>query len=226
MSDPIGQAPFNPKDPGSRETLWQWLRDRRSWLSIFLQERQVPDQLRAAIVKQFQNVDDCIGRRADKRVQLFFERTINDAHEWLDKLNVKPAEYLRPLTPLMQAPALEELLKHLSELLECVALGGQPPLRLVPGGFIYRNISIDLSGKPLEVLKEMLSARHSRISCADLLRTAWDGDGVCEETVKSAVSDAREALREALRQAKIRWRQDPIKAVDRGRNLAWKLNLP
>ena len=100
-------------------------------------------------------------------------------------------------------------------------------LSFAPGGFRFQGSRLfDLEGKPLAVLKQLANSKDKRCTCADLQKTIWQDQATGMETVRSAVMKARKALRAALKTLKIRWNQDPILCVDRGPDLAWKLNLP
>jgi DNA-binding winged helix-turn-helix (wHTH) protein len=97
----------------------------------------------------------------------------------------------------------------------------KPPLEIIEGGFIYQGKDHKLSGKPLQVLREFLGAKYYRQSAADLQKAVWKDAETGLETIKNAVSDVRKALRQAGIGT-----NDPIPCVDRGANLAWRLELP
>lgn len=83
-----------------------------------------------------------------------------------------------------------------------------------------------ISGKPLQVLKDLAIAPEKRRTAAELQDSIWGDDSEAfVDTVKNAVSDLREILRVVARKNKIRTK-DPIPCIDCGRNLAWKLTFP
>jgi hypothetical protein len=100
-------------------------------------------------------------------------------------------------------------------------------IELIPGGFIYRGVQMDLSGKPWEVLKALVESRLKRLSSQQLLKTIWweDSMNASDQNVKDAVSEARTVLQAAMRKAGVRKPKDPLRCVDKGSNLAWALEL-
>ena len=110
--------------------------------------------------------------------------------------------------------------------------GGGDALRFIPGAFIYRGHQEPLTGKPWEVLKALANAVKRTLTLNELQDMVWPQSAIGEETVRSAVSDARAALRKALEavgvtkpaSAKRDW---PIIPVDRGQDrTAWRLDVP
>jgi hypothetical protein len=115
------------------------------------------------------------------------------------------------------------------------AMGGQalettpmPTLpTIVPGGFLYGGREFPLRGKALEVLGALVGAPRQVCTVQDLLAEVWGDQVVSEDTVRSFVRDARQALRDALQALKLAGPPDPIPTVDRGSGrLAWRLDLP
>jgi DNA-binding winged helix-turn-helix (wHTH) protein len=100
-------------------------------------------------------------------------------------------------------------------------------LTFEPGGFIYRGHRQPLKGKPLQVLQAFAEAPGRICTAAALLRAVWPDVAVEEDTLRSAVCDARKALRQVLEAAGVEGPADPIPTVDRGMGrLAWQLDLP
>jgi hypothetical protein len=100
-------------------------------------------------------------------------------------------------------------------------------LTFLPGAFEYRGYRQRLRGKPLEVLRELWVAPGRTRTASDLLDAIWPDTAVTWDAVRSAVSKARRALREAVRVAGVEGPADPIPNVDRGTHrLAWRLDLP
>jgi len=101
-------------------------------------------------------------------------------------------------------------------------------LNVCPGGFTCEGKEFALSGKPLQVLRAFLYARQHRLTARDLQDSVWgDDSAVGPETVKTAVSAVRSALRTAARKLGLKIAKDPLPCIDRGtKNLAWKLAFP
>jgi hypothetical protein len=84
-----------------------------------------------------------------------------------------------------------------------------------------------LSGKPLEVLKELNEAQGKTLTLAALRDKIWTDAIIGEEAIRSAVAASRKALRRAMQAAGVEGLADPLPVVDRGTNrTAWRLNLP
>ena len=82
-----------------------------------------------------------------------------------------------------------------------------------------------LTGKPLEVLKAFYESTNRIRSAGALQKNIWQDNLALKDTVKCAVSDARDALRKEL--AKHGHQSfNPLPNVVRGRDCAWKLELP
>jgi hypothetical protein len=106
-----------------------------------------------------------------------------------------------------------------------------PPLALevIPGGIRYGRTTVDLSGKPLACIRELLDAHGHRLDWTKLRDRVWGQDSYTEAaTIKNAIADARDALRKLARQAgkRINGDFDPLPCVGRGKDLAWKLDFP
>jgi hypothetical protein len=104
-----------------------------------------------------------------------------------------------------------------------------PPevLEFLPGAFIYRGIRRPLPAKPLQVLEALYRAHYKTKSLSDLREEFWETT-VTEDTVRSAVSEARQALQSAMSAAGVEEPKNPILNVARGMGLtAWRLlDLP
>ncbi|HUT91327.1 MAG TPA: winged helix-turn-helix domain-containing protein [Thermoguttaceae bacterium] len=101
-------------------------------------------------------------------------------------------------------------------------------LVIEPGGFRLYGVKVPLSGKPLQVLERFVESRDRLVTCKQLHESVWKGVVVTDDTVRAAVKDLRRGLRGAMRKARIEKRsrpEDPVRCVDRGRNLAWQLDL-
>jgi hypothetical protein len=103
------------------------------------------------------------------------------------------------------------------------------PLTFEPGAFVYRNRRQPLSGKPLQVLEALAKAKGNVLTLAALRDLCWQDDLVGEETIRSAVKEARAALRGVIPASGAECGSpfDPIAVVDRGvGRTAWRLSLP
>jgi hypothetical protein len=105
--------------------------------------------------------------------------------------------------------------------------GAGVPLTFSPGALVYGNRRFPLTGKRLEVLRALAEAPERTRTAGELLKAVWGDVAVEEDTVRSAVSGARKALRAAMQAAGVAPPADPIPVVDRGTGrLAWRLDLP
>jgi hypothetical protein len=94
-----------------------------------------------------------------------------------------------------------------------------------PGWAAYRGNDIRLAGRPLAVLKVLAIAARQTATETALFEKVWPGEPVQGDTVRSAISDARKALREQLK-SKVALPDNPIPTVERGQGrLAWRLAL-
>jgi len=107
-------------------------------------------------------------------------------------------------------------------------------LTLLPGGFVYRKVEMDLSGKPLDILKALYLAPLKTLKRNQLVGRLWKENAVENSTVSNAISDARNALRAAMKRAKRRAPKGaknnyPIVTINRGggdgedSRTAWRL---
>jgi DNA-binding response OmpR family regulator len=104
---------------------------------------------------------------------------------------------------------------------------GSETLTFAPGKFVYRGHAEPLAGKPLQVLKAISQAPGKTLTLGALQEQVWKDSVTGQETVRSAVSDARQALRRAIKAVNLQGPADPLPLVDRGHGLtAWRLDLP
>ena len=113
----------------------------------------------------------------------------------------------------------------------CVARDGSAirGLMFEPGAFVYGNRRHKLSGKPLQVLEALATARDQVLTLAALRDRCWGDAEIGEETIRSAIKTARAAVRRAIQAVGVTCPRgfDPIPIVDRGRGrTAWRLQLP
>jgi hypothetical protein len=112
---------------------------------------------------------------------------------------------------------------------------GDPfPLSFENGAFRYKGgAPQELGGKPLQVLRQLAVAPGHSLSIKELQKIVWGYDEkkhrIYEEAIRSAVYEARKALRSAMTDAGEIGSGDsfdPIPCVDKKPNLAWKLEFP
>lgn len=108
------------------------------------------------------------------------------------------------------------------ETLKCTAPSSScSTLEFGPGCFTLWGRTVGLSGKPREFLERIWSGPGHRLPASSLL----DGDSCTDEkTVRAQVSDARQKLKQAIREKLVDYDGDPIPVKDRGSALAWRLN--
>lgn len=100
-------------------------------------------------------------------------------------------------------------------------------LILQPGLIAFRGHSTPLKGKPWEVLRVLLKAPGMTCTVDYIIKAVWDTQIITEDTVRSHISSARQALRDAIRASGVELDSDPIPCVDQGTGrLAWRLTLP
>ena len=100
-------------------------------------------------------------------------------------------------------------------------------LTFEPGAFVFRGHKEILVGKPLQVLKALWQAQGKTLTLVALQRTVWADSTTGQETVRSAVSAVRQAVRRAFKAININGPDDPLQLVERGQGLtAWHLDLP
>ncbi|MCA9053409.1 MAG: hypothetical protein KDA75_06210, partial [Planctomycetaceae bacterium] len=97
-----------------------------------------------------------------------------------------------------------------------------PTLEFIPGGFRYAGQVIPLRGKPREVFEKLARSPLKRLTLEIAAKEIWtDGRGVTPENFQKAISQIRAVLMPLIHAD-----QDPIPCIDRGKALAYKLELP
>jgi hypothetical protein len=115
--------------------------------------------------------------------------------------------------------------------LEALTSGLPPaagPLELIDGGFAFRGRDFSLSGRPLAMLRELLAARHRRMTATGLASAMGvDPDAVTypEQVVRDTAAALRCALRLAVEEADLSC-EDPLPSHGRGQDLTYQLSLP
>jgi hypothetical protein len=94
-----------------------------------------------------------------------------------------------------------------------------------PGGFVYRRKEHRLAGKPLAILKEFVATKDRVLTAATLQNTVWNDSVIGLDNVRSHIATLRAALRKALKVEGRGAKKDPLPCIDRGRDLAWKLDM-
>jgi hypothetical protein len=102
-------------------------------------------------------------------------------------------------------------------------------LTFEPGKFIFKGIDGPLAATPLRILKELHKAGRA-CTAAELIDAAQaedDGSVIEKSTLRGYISEARQALREAMVKAGVNNIADPIKCVAQGKGAdpAWLLIL-
>jgi hypothetical protein len=105
------------------------------------------------------------------------------------------------------------------------APGGGNGLTFRPGGFVYRGVEQPLMGKPLAVLRSFAESPDRTRTAKDLHKLLYENETPrLDDTIRSHVSKARGALRQAIRKAGVAFEDDPLPCIDRGKGaLAWRL---
>ena len=91
-----------------------------------------------------------------------------------------------------------------------------PAFEILPGGINFGKATVDLSGKPLACIRELLNAHHHRLDWRTLRDRVWGDDSYAEKaTIKNAIADARNSLRKLARLANMptNERFDPLPCV-------------
>jgi hypothetical protein len=150
------------------------------------------------------------------------------AQEWDAR---HPEGNLRDALPAELVASLDRVLSDLRAAQSPRVAPVAPPngLEVLPGGIRYGEVTVELSGKPLACISEIVDAHGQRLDAERLRERVWGRESYTEiSTVKNAVADARDALRKLARLAGIPIDKhfDPLPCVDRGKNLAWKLAFP
>jgi hypothetical protein len=97
------------------------------------------------------------------------------------------------------------------------------PVEIVPGGFMVGARKYDLTGKPLDMLRELVKARNHELLAADLWKLIWPDDTTADpgQAVKDTAKKLRKALREPFPKV-----DDPLPSSGKLKDLAYRLNLP
>jgi hypothetical protein len=101
-------------------------------------------------------------------------------------------------------------------------------LRLIDGGFEYRGMANDLTGRPRAMLESLLTAAHHRCTIDTLrgLMNVNDEDvNFPEQVIRGTASTLRAALRAAVQQAGLAC-PDPLPSTGRGKDLTYRLEMP
>jgi hypothetical protein len=104
----------------------------------------------------------------------------------------------------------------------------EPPIQVVSGGFILAGrVRQALTGKPLDILRELLFASNFCRSREELRDAVWPDDGPTfpEQAVSDNVCKLREALRAALKALGVANPRDPVPSSGRGKDAAYRLDL-
>jgi hypothetical protein len=120
------------------------------------------------------------------------------------KLKALRAKYRRPPNPIQESK-----------------------INLVPAGFRLGGGKITaLAGKPLAVLRALVTARGWRLGADQIAEQVWPEDTIAyrEQAVKDAVSKLRKTLIRALRKMGVRER-NPLPSTGRGPDLTYQLDL-
>lgn len=111
--------------------------------------------------------------------------------------------------------------------------GDQAELQILPGGIACKDaagkdVDVQLTGKPLACIREINDAHHHQLDWQVLRQRVWGQEYPTDRaTIRNAIKDARDALRKLARKAgkHVDKKYDPLPCVNRGKDLAWKLNF-
>jgi hypothetical protein len=101
-------------------------------------------------------------------------------------------------------------------------------LEYLPDGFTLAGRRHRLTGRPLDMLRELLAAPHWSMTADDLRKRLEIDDAAVtypEQVVKDTAMLLRKALREATTEAGLPC-EDPLPSSGRGRHLAYTISLP
>lgn len=106
-------------------------------------------------------------------------------------------------------------------------------LQILPGGISCKDaagkeITVRIGGKTLDIIRALTDAYQHQLDWTKLVQRVWGPDAFTDKaTIKNAVADARDVLRKLARQAgkHIDENYDPLPCVNRGKDLAWKLDF-
>jgi hypothetical protein len=97
-----------------------------------------------------------------------------------------------------------------------------PILEFVPGGFRYGGVLVPLKGKPLQLLQLAAESHHRTVTRAAAEQRIWNESPVTPNAINKTASKVRHALRIACQDEDL----DTFQAVDRGKNVAWRITIP
>jgi hypothetical protein len=150
-------------------------------------------------------------------------------------VQAKLCELWRDLPDIATCHVREErprLLLYLDEAIRVLAgeANAPPgaPATLVPGGFKYRGLRHDLTGRPLALLRALLESREGAVTAADL-RKALDINDEDVNFPEQVIRDTAGRLRKELRRACAAAGQpcpDPLPSTGRGDDLTYRLAMP
>jgi hypothetical protein len=101
-------------------------------------------------------------------------------------------------------------------------------VELIPGGFLYKGKTHDLTGRPLEMLKALLKSCYLRLSASEVreaLRVDDETVEFPEQVIKDTASELRLKLRKAVADAGLKC-DNPLPSLGKGKDLTYKLDLP
>jgi hypothetical protein len=104
---------------------------------------------------------------------------------------------------------------------------GEMRLNVIPGGFEYRGVPYNLSGRPLAMLTILLASRHHRCTAQHLINEmeADSGTDQPDAVIRDTAKQLRRALRRPARLADPNC-DDPLPHFGQGTDLAYGLNMP
>ncbi|WP_417851071.1 winged helix-turn-helix domain-containing protein [Thalassoglobus sp.] len=97
-----------------------------------------------------------------------------------------------------------------------------PILEFLPGGYRFNGRDFSLSGKPYALFELIANSKHRTLTRQEALDEVWNGIAVQDNTVNQTISTIRGSLRKCLC---LTDKVDPIPALDRGENAAWRLEF-
>jgi hypothetical protein len=104
---------------------------------------------------------------------------------------------------------------------------GGSPLQFRDGACFWRGARVEVTGKPLEVLRCLASKKENRATKDELWRKLWPDDGDDPDSphaLAQHINSANKALQAALRAAGINARR-PLRGEGRGKHLTYSLKL-
>jgi hypothetical protein len=108
------------------------------------------------------------------------------------------------------------------------AKGAAGSVEMIPAGFRYRGITHNLTGRPRDLLAELLRFPDHRALAGDLREAIGADDeavNLPEQVVRDAAAHLRRALRRAVDAAGLTC-DDPLPSLGRGKDLTYRLDMP